>query len=229
MPVPGSHGRGLAAAGRGAHHAGMDVSTESKLPAAPGPPSLGEGLHRPPQFRLRTLLLIVTLLACLAAGMASLGPAGAAVLAWVALLIAAHVFGNAWGTRARQASDRQRAMETATGRAAEPATAPASAVPRPAVGSTRLGARHRLGWPMPVLTAVGAVTLGAAGSVALALTPHEKMSWLAVAVGGVSSAVVGGFLGYLCGSFLATSTRAWNEAARHAAAPRRRWRWTRRG
>src|SRR5688500_12390165 len=70
---------------------------DPKLPTHRSPPRL-----RPPQFGLRTLLLLVTLCAVLLAANQWLGASTVAGIVLLLLSIFAHVAGNAIGTRLRE-------------------------------------------------------------------------------------------------------------------------------
>jgi hypothetical protein len=61
-----------------------------------------------PQFCLRTLMLSVTLCGVLFATMSALGGLWSVMLILFLSLAAAHVFGNALGTKLRDASDHQK-------------------------------------------------------------------------------------------------------------------------
>ncbi len=60
-----------------------------------------EGPLGPPRFSLRSLFLAVTALGCLFGAMAALGSFWSLVILLFAALVAAHVIGNAVGTRLR--------------------------------------------------------------------------------------------------------------------------------
>ena len=141
-------------------------------------------------MRLETYSWLAVVLAVACAAINWLGLAG-----WMAALvllvsIAAHVAGNALGTRMREATDRQLAMRRR--RLAPPE------VPRTA--PTHLERRSQLGRLVPVSAGIGAVCGAAAGTVSL--LSFTACSVPGAVLGGVSSAVIGGLLGFLGASFV---------------------------
>jgi hypothetical protein len=166
---------------------------------------------RPPRFTLRTLLLTMTALCCLFAVMSAVGMVGSAVLVLFLCLIAGHVLGNSVGTRLRDQASRQIAVEQAV-------RPPPPAVPvRLDVAAPRqLTQRVRLKRIALLVTIAGA-TIGAQfGGLGLAaIHPHSSLA--AVALGVFSSAVLGGFAGFLASSFLSVVQQALAEAHRGAA------------
>lgn len=137
-----------------------------------------------------TWLVVVLGLACAAIGW--LGIAGWMAAVVIVASVAAHVAGNALGTRLRDATDRS--LEAARGgRGAEPTAIPDSA---PAF----LEMRTPLGRLVPVSAGIGAACGGTAGTLALSwLTPASAAGAI---LGGVSSAVIGGLFGFLLASFV---------------------------
>jgi hypothetical protein len=134
-------------------------------------------------------LAVVVGVACAAIGW--LGIAGWIAVAVLAASVAMHVAGNAIGTRLRDEADRglARSRGGATGTRALPEARP-----------TRLEQRQSLGRLVPVSAGIGAVCGGAIGATALwALTACSPAG---AALGGVSSAVIGGLFGFLAASFV---------------------------
>jgi hypothetical protein len=154
------------------------------------------------QFNLRTLLLVVALLAIVFA-IARLGGWGAVAAAGTfGALVLAHVIGNALGTRLRDEIS--------------PQLNPKPAPPEPAVIVRRWEGKRRLHERTPLsrlisITSGGAAVVGAVlgGSALAAWTSAGVSGWL---VGTVSSAVVGGFVGFLLSSFLDMTFRALSQA-----------------
>lgn len=172
----------------------------------------------PFQFGLRAMFAGVALLSVLFTIMGIVGPVWSTFLVWFLLLAAAHVSGNVWGTRKtlRRIDHVSRHLDLCG-----PPCAETEAVDRPAAcarlsGSnrgTRLRESTRLGWPMIVTTAIGTMVGGALGATLLGLSLGAS-SYTGVVLGSLSSAVVGGFLGFLASSFLAVALNAWQEAVR---------------
>jgi len=157
-------------------------------------------------------MAIVLAIACAAIGW--LGLAG--WLAAVVLLasVAMHVAGNAIGTRLREATDRDLARPH--GLSADPA----KETPQlPVLSPSHLHRHSSLGRLVPISAGIGAVCGGTAGAVAL--------MWLAgsspagALLGGGSSAVMGGLLGFLGASFVEIVRTSLREslAAERASAP----------
>jgi hypothetical protein len=134
-------------------------------------------------------LVVVVAVACAAIGW--LGIAGWIAVAVVIASVGMHVAGNALGTTLREAADRD--LARLRHRAAVPA-----AVPRPK--PTRLERRQSLGRLVPVSATIGATVGGLSG--AAALTTLTSASIAGAALGGVSSAVIGGLFGFLAASFV---------------------------
>jgi hypothetical protein len=156
-------------------------------------------------MRLTTFswLAVVIGIACAAIGW--LGLAGWLAALVVAASIAAHVAGNALGTRLREASDRDHAR-----RGPRPPVAP--------LPPSRLERRASLGSLVPISAAIGGCCGGVSGAVALRLLTSSSVA--GAVLGGVSSAVIGGLAGFLGASFVEivrTSVRDAVEAERRAA------------
>ena len=103
------------------------------------PPSDYRRALRPPQFTLRTLIGLITLLAALFSLVNVVHPVVMAGLVLLALLIAAHVAGNVIGTRLREIGDRPVTKE---GREVPPRPCPARTARTLADGGERGGTAH---------------------------------------------------------------------------------------
>jgi hypothetical protein len=162
---------------------------------------------KPPQFRLRTLLIGVAILSALLALMTSTGPLAAFGLLLLTLSIVAHVAGNAIGTRLRENGSRPLETEDAPpeSRRAKTQTPLPEADFAPA---TRLSARHPLGWIVLVAVGLGSVLGGAVGGAFLAWLCWERITLGSVACGAAASAALGGFAGFLLASFARELLRA---------------------
>jgi hypothetical protein len=143
------------------------------------------------QFRLRTMLLMVTLCGAACAVMHAIGPVWSAILCFMLLLAAMHVLGNAIGTRLRDDATANAATDARD----RPNCPPAVLAP---THVKRLAQRAPLGRWIGVLSAVGLVAGGTLGGLLFSgqVTPAGAV------VGTMSSAVLGGFAAFLAGSFL---------------------------
>jgi hypothetical protein len=165
-------------------------------------------------MRLVTYSWLAVVLAVACAAIGWLGLAGWIAVAVLLASIGMHVAGNALGTRLRDATDRDLLgrLPPSSGHAALPAPAP-----------THLERRSSLGQLVPVSALIGAACGGTGGAVSLLML--AACSPAGAVLGGVSSAVVGGLIGFLGASFveiLRTSLREALAAERAAAAMQRR-------
>lgn len=184
-------------------------------------PALGRDnprLSAPWQFGLRTLLALIASLSVLFLVMGWLGPIWSLLLFWFLLLTAAHVVGNSWGTRSRHLPGIQEPLENALGDAPRPP--PLAADP----AGVRLRHQAVFGLFDVCLIAAAALLGGGLGGAALWATYWNRAGYSPIVVGSVSTAVIGGFLGFLCVTFLRVALTAIADA-RHGARgddPRRR-------
>ena len=185
------------------------------------PPSLDNGPsekdppREPPfQFGVRAMLIGVSALCAMLGVMAYLDAVWSVVLAWAALLVGAHVAGNAWGSNSRH-----------FGRRFETREAPLQRVnPQPIeyAPATRLRGNTRIGLVMILACLCGATTCGVAASLLLAHARLERVGELGIAIVGLSAAVLGGYLGFLAASFTQVFGRAFREASREPHRPKPR-------
>jgi len=136
-------------------------------------------------------LAVVLALACAAIGW--LGLAGWMAAAVLVASVAMHVAGNAIGTRLREATDQDLSSRRRAARETSTESLPVAA-------PTHLERRSSLGRLVPVSAGIGAVCGGTAGT--LALWWLTASSPAGAVLGGGSSAVVGGLLGFLGASFV---------------------------
>ena len=154
-------------------------------------------------------LAVVIGVACAAIGW--LGIAGWMAVAVVAASVAAHVAGNALGTKLREATDRDLPK---TGLRPAVVVLPARREP------AHLERRASLGSLVVVSAAIGGGIGGIVGSVMLFWLASS--SFAGAILGGLSSAVIGGLIGFLAASFVEivrTSIREAIRAEQAAAAP----------
>lgn len=163
-----------------------------------------------PRFTLRTLLAIVTLLSGFFALLGVLGTTYSVILIWSLLLVAAHVAANAWGTR-------QRRLDAAAGARDRDATGQGSlvgvaAIQAALVPATRLRERMGIDRYMIAVTCLGAFAGGIIGGMFFERQYWQTAGFEAILFGAFSSAVLGGFLGFLVSSFLRVALKALHEA-----------------
>ncbi|MDX1947846.1 MAG: hypothetical protein SFU86_20780 [Pirellulaceae bacterium] len=163
---------------------------------------------RPPQFGLRTLLLTVTACAVLFALARWFSPITVAGVILLALSIAAHVAGNAIGTRLRDIGN-------------EPSLPPRSGSPQPRdfAPVTRLGQKSSLGWPIVFGTGAGALLSGIGGGVWTLASGTESVGPLNVAVGIIAFGVLGGIGTFVVFGFVQVAIGAIRQALRHSDPP----------
>jgi hypothetical protein len=159
-----------------------------------------------PQFRLRTLFFVVTLFGVLFGLLHALGPIAFTVFLMVAATIGLHMAGNALGTTRRDESTES------FGEAARPVLDEVGVAERCAAvkSSNRLREHAPLGWVIRITTLLGAATGMTAGVFALSHWTDGRLPGLIL--GATSAGVLGGFFGFLGGSFLEIARRAWWQA-----------------
>ncbi|REK08617.1 MAG: hypothetical protein DWQ37_19965 [Planctomycetota bacterium] len=166
---------------------------------------------KPPQFRLRTLLLATSVAAGMLALFAAVGAIWTAAILFFGVLISAHVIGNSLGTRLRD------------GAVTRPPARPVKASPTPRReyhAPSRLTQRARLHWITLVISLGGALAGAHFGGSALAAS-YPEASTSAIVVGYASSGVLGGFAGFAVSSFVAVVRQALWEAHAGSDRPRR--------
>ncbi len=159
-----------------------------------------------PQFGLRTLLVVVALAAVLFSVMGWIGPVPSAGLLLGLVIVGLHVVGNAVGTSLR---DRAPSRPPAKSIGRDPPSE--LAAPRDNLPVSQLQQRTPLGWIVRV-----AVLLGSGFGAWLGfdvLGQWVENSNFGLFVGTTSLAILGGFVGFLLGSFLKMSLMAWWQAA----------------
>lgn len=149
-------------------------------------------------MRLGSYLWLTILIGVACAAIGWLGLAGWLAAMVIAGSVAAHVAGNALGTKLRDASDA---------RVGRPLQQP---MPLPPNRSSLLRQRTSLGRLVPVSVGIGAVCGGVAGSAALILATGASVA--GAVLGGVSSAVIGGLGGFLAASFVEVIRTSLREA-----------------
>ncbi|MFM9066697.1 MAG: hypothetical protein ACKOU6_16145 [Planctomycetota bacterium] len=176
-----------------------------------------------PQFTLRTLFLIITLVCLLLAACQVLSPLAIGVLILVLLSVLAHVAGNAIGTQLRDGqsgSPTAGAQDQLSGSRVDGGL-PDSHARRPLAADdfarrSQLSHRQSLRWLiiLPSIV-VGATIGGLLGAWWLSNIPAVQLSLLKLVVGTTATTVLGGMLGFLLSAFLKTLISANQDAWRH--------------
>jgi hypothetical protein len=172
------------------------------------PPTSERPSLQPPQFRLQTLLLWVTGLCVLFAAAQFLQPIGFFALLLLILAVLAHVAGNAIGTRLRENGDTASVADAA--RIAK--LHQQSLQQEDYAPITRLGKRSDLGWSIFFWIGGGALLFSSTIGGLLAWLIWDEANVVSLLIAGISTAVLGGFLGFASGCFWTEFRRAWKEA-----------------
>lgn len=173
-----------------------------------------KSLLPPPQFGMRSLLLLVTGCAVIFALTHWVSPLVIAVLLLLLTAMLAHVAGNALGTRLRELGDRP---------GDEQVFVPPHGPDRFAVRAedcapaTRLGERKTLGWPIVIAALGGTVGGGFAGGVWTLLASQGTVGPMNIAVGAVAFAVLGGLGSFAAFGFVQVGCSALWQAQSTAA------------
>lgn len=184
----------------------MPVTPPSSSPPQSSP--LG-----PPQFGLRTLLLVTSSLAVLLGLMQWVSPITLAFIVFLLLSIIAHVAANAIGTRLREGR-RRAEVHLEPDRPEKVALREDHFAP-----VSKLGGRHSLG-PILLIAAISGFLVGAvAGTIwtASLLGSYDDPYTLAIAA--VAFGALGGFGAFLVVGFCKSGWDAWQEASNHSAEP----------
>ena len=169
------------------------MSPPAVPPANELPPAL-----KPPQFSLRTLLLLVTGCAILFALVNVLPPLVIAALVFLLLSVFGHVAGNAIGTRLRELGGRPAKQRAGSQNDAQEVgeIGPPRCAPR-----TELSRRQPLGWTAAIVTTAGAVAGAIGGGIWAAWLVANHLSIFAVLTGVLACGALGGFASFLACSF----------------------------
>jgi len=151
-------------------------------------------------------MMVVTLVvAVLVSVMTAVGTVWAMGLLFFVLLIAAHVIGNAVGTKLRDRAVMRPEVAREMRRAAGQGKSVVMHAP------SRLGEHRRLHWFTLVLTLAGALTAGYFGGVGLAAV-YPDATTAAVWLAHISSGVLGGLAVFIVTAFLSVLRQMLSEA-----------------
>ncbi|MBC8351350.1 MAG: hypothetical protein H8E66_05155 [Planctomycetes bacterium] len=163
---------------------------------------------KPPRFSLAALFVIVGVLGTLFAAMSYVGTYATLLLILFALTIAAHVAGNAIGTQLRETGSRPQTLEPdAPGRKRGPIASTDFAP------TSQLHHRSALGKPILVTTTIGSIAGAVLGGSGLAMLMEDR-TLLAIMLGVIASAVLGGIWTFGASSFLQVASGALRQATR---------------
>ncbi len=170
------------------------------------------------RFSLKHLFLCFTGLCILMAALAVSPQAGVSPLALLmaVLVVALHVGGTAIGTRMRAHANERRAWEAARGQAEDLDDFPRRITPSQVVGEPRprspLSGHSRPLRRLPLCLVAGAVVGGSLGMAILTVTIGDRTTAAGVAVGAVSTAVVGAWLAFVAANSWAIFRQGWRDA-----------------
>lgn len=179
------------------------------------PPADYRRALRPPQFTLRMLIGLITLLAAMFALVNVVHPVVMAGLVLLALLIAAHVAGNVIGTRLREIGDHPVTKE---GKEAPPRPFDRHVDRNSFAPPSDLARKISLGLPILIVTSAGVLTGGIGGGLWGFLSAGSD-GWLNIVVGTVAFGFLGGFGSFAAFSFTQVILGAWWQASRSSAQP----------
>ena len=165
---------------------------------------------KPPQFRLRTLLLAITAVAAFLAAARWTPPVVWGVGAFLALSVAAHIAGNALGTQLRRRNG-------AAFRGGEIAVTSSANRPPPTPPSS-LHHREALGRPVLWFAVFGGIAGAVGGCGWLWMRYGAQLDAGALAIAGAGFGGLGAFLMFLACSFLQTVAHAVHQA--HSPPPK---------
>lgn len=166
----------------------------------------------PLQFTSRTMFVVVAGCALLFAVIHAVGPLWGTAIVWLLLLVAAHVAGNLHGAHRRSSGPN----DVSSNSESPPAQARPVAIEAVCAPATRLRHSKGFGWALFIST-VAMALLGWFGGTIVLLTVMRAGAG-GVVLGGLSTGVLGGFLGFVAGSFTMVATRAFREASQEAGA-----------
>jgi hypothetical protein len=164
---------------------------------------------KPPQFGLRTMLVVTTIIALVFFTWRVFGSLAAATEVLFLLAILAHVAGNAVGTQLRDQRPRRDVHAAPDGGRHPPLSAQAFAP------KSHLALRQRLGWMVPVIACLSGIAGGAMGGGWLIRMNAHQIDAGSMLLAYASCGVLGGIAGFLLYGFARVTFQAVREAHRH--------------
>ncbi len=174
------------------------------------PPSDYRRPLRPPQFTLRMLIGLMTVLAAHFSLVNVVPPIVMAGLVLLTLLIAAHVAGNVIGTRLREMGDHPVTKE---GREVPPRRWNSQVDQASFAPPSDLARRVSLGLPILIVSLAGVLAGGISGGLWGYLTAGSG-GWTNIVVGTIAFGFLGGFGSFAAFSFTQVILGAWRQASR---------------
>lgn len=169
------------------------------------------------RFRLRQLLLFVTVVCALLGAMASTNGLTALLLWIAAAVVAMHVFATALGSRLRSETDAEQSQNAAIPKIGEVRAAEFERSARiAAIQSAPRSPWHGRGstylpW-LPRIVVAAMVIGGLAGAVLLDIIIGHRTSPPGILVGAISCSVLCGWGSFLCGNFYGVFRHGFREA-----------------
>jgi hypothetical protein len=164
------------------------------------------------RFGLRHLFWFVTAASVLLAIVAGFpgGGFGPLALLLAISIVMLHLLSTAVGSHLREEADREAAIfrQSAEYAAHDSSSEAVSEV----VSRSPLHTRGRPMGRLPLWVAVGVVVGGLIGTAVLELTIGDRTTIVGIAVGAVSTAILGGWFAFLGGSFWAILRQGWRDA-----------------
>jgi hypothetical protein len=156
------------------------------------------------RFGLKQLFWFVGVCSFLLAGIVLSDGLTTLALSLAALVVLAHVFGTALGSRLRAQSDREHTWRSLNEAAESDGLASLGAPRLPTLNHSRSPWHGRrttaLPW-LPRLIIAGVLSGGVGGGILLAMIIGHRTSMAGICVGAISLAVLGGWFSFLGGSF----------------------------
>jgi ABC-type Mn2+/Zn2+ transport system permease subunit len=168
---------------------------------------------KPPQFSLRTLLLVIALLGLFFAWVPYIPATASFLIVMAVLTVFAHLAGAHIGSQLKAGAPRAR-VSPANDRLLVPRVEKMHFAK-----TTELSQRKSLGWPLLVCVAIGLLGGGAGGALLARIIYPEMAGWAHIVLAGVTFAGLGGMVAFLVGGFLQTSLSGLLEATRPVETP----------